>query len=249
MKIFIVWILAIYFLVDSILRALRSTLNLGTFMMYCITVALWVYALFHSQIDAFCKNGFGYTLKIIFWIGCAVLLLLMLFVAVSGYSDRANGNEKVVIVLGAGLRGEQVSGLLARRLDVAYSYYREHSDITIVVTGGQGMQEIIPEATAMRRYLIEKGVPSEQIIEENKSHSTEENFAFARDLLAQRGIGTDVPMAFATNAFHCYRAGKYAEAVGFESVSSLPASIGLNTVLPSYMREAFAVLHYWVFKQ
>ena len=249
MKIFIVWILAIYFLIDSILRALRSTLNLGTFMMYCLTAALWVYALFHTKIDLFCETGFGYILKVAFWIGCAILALLMLFVAISGYSDRADGDEKVVIVLGAGLRGEQVSGLLARRLEIAYDYYKEHPDTIIVVTGGQGLQEVIPEATAMRAYLIDKGVPAAQIIEENKSHSTEENFAFARDLLAERGIAADVPMAFATNAFHCYRAAKYAEDVGFQDVSSLPASIGLNTILPSYMREAMAVLHYWVFKQ
>ena len=75
-----------------------------------------------------------------------------------------------------------------------------------------------------------------------------QNLLFAKELLEERGIGADDPMAVVTNAFHCYRARCYARLVGFEQVRSIPASIGLNSVLPCYMREVFAVLYYWVFK-
>ena len=35
MKIIFVWLLAIVFLIDSVLRAIRSSFNLGVLMMYC----------------------------------------------------------------------------------------------------------------------------------------------------------------------------------------------------------------------
>lgn len=146
MKLIFVWLLAIVFLIDSVLRAIRSSFNLGVLMMYLITAALWMYALFHTKIDAFCAAGAGRVLKIIFFCCCAVFALLLIFVAVSGYSDTATKQEKTVIVLGAGLRGERVTDLLARRLDAAYDYHLENPNAVIVVTGGQGPGEDIPEA-------------------------------------------------------------------------------------------------------
>ena len=188
MKIIFVWLLAIVFLIDSVLRAIRSSFNLGVLMMYLITAALWIYALFHTKIDAFCAAGAGRVLKIIFFCCCAVFALLLIFVAVSGYSDTATKQEKAVIVLGAGLRGERVTDLLTRRLDAAYDYHLENPNAVIVVTGGQGPGEDIPEARAMKAYLVEKGVPEKQILEEASSTSTEENFCFARNFGTERSF-------------------------------------------------------------
>lgn len=247
-RIIIVWVLAVVLLADSVARSFRSNFNFGLLLMYLLTAALWVYALFHRSIDAFCAEGIGRWLKILFFCGVGLFCLLLGFVAVSGYAGGATGAEKAVVVLGAGLRKDVPSDLLRRRLDAAYAYYQENPEVVIVVTGGQGNGETIPEGVAMGRYLAEKGVPQEQIIVEQKSTSTEENLLFAKELLEQRGIGADEPMAVVTNAFHCYRARCYARLVGFEQVSSIPASIGLNSVMPCYMREVFAVLYYWVFK-
>ncbi len=248
MKIIIVWLLAIFFLIDSVLRGLRSNFTVGVLMVYCITAALWVYAIFHKRIDAFCAAGVGRVLKILFFCGCGVFALLLAFVAVSGYTDTAGGDERAVIVLGAGLRGTRVSGLLARRLDAAYAYHLENPDAVIVVTGGQGAGEDIPEARAMKDYLVEKGVPEALIFEEDQSTSTEENFRFARRVLETHGLGADVPIAYVTNAFHCYRAGKYAALAGFTDVDAVPASIAAASVLSCYLREVLALLYYWVFR-
>ncbi len=248
MKSVIVLILALLFLADSIFRALRSNLNLGTLMMYGITALLWIYFFFEKPIDAFCAHGFGRFLKIAFFCGCGLLLALMLFVFASGLSDTATHKEKAVIVLGAGLRGERVSGLLARRLDAAYEYHLKNPSAVIVVAGGQGPGETIPEAAAMKRYLTQKGVPEALVLEEGKSTSTEENFRFAADILKARGFDGSEPIAYVTNEFHCYRAGKYARLAGFTDVNAVPASIGWSSILPCYMREALAVLYYWVFK-
>ena len=248
LKIYIIWALAVFLLGDSIYRSTCSNFNFGLFIIYMITAAMWIYALFHRQIDAFCDHGVGRVLKILFFCGCAVYGVLLGFVAVSGFSDRPQGDEKAIVVLGAGLHGERISSLLKCRLDTAYDTWQTNPEAMVVVTGGQGPGEDIPEATAMRRYLLEKGIPEEKLIEENRSTSTEENFLFAKKLLAEAGIPADAPIVFVTNAFHCYRAGKYAALVGFADVDAQPAGIPPTAIAPCYLREVFAVLYYWVFK-
>lgn len=248
MRIIIVWLLAIFFLIDSVLRGLRSNFNTGVLMVYCITAALWIYAIFHKHIDAFCAHGVGRVLKILFFCGCAVFAGLLAFVAVSGYANTANRDEKAVIVLGAGLRGTRVSNVLERRLIAAYDYYQENPNVVIVVTGGQGPGEDIPEAQAMKAWLVERGVPAGQILEEDRSTSTEENFRFARAILEANGFDAGAPTAYVTNAFHCYRAGRYAALTGFSDAHAVPASISASSILSCYLREVMAVLYYWVFR-
>lgn len=248
LRMIVVWVLAVLFLGDSILRSLRSNFNFGLLLVYLITAGLWAYGLFYKPIDAFCAAGFGRVLKILFFCGVGVLAALVAFVAASGYAQQPTGGERAIIVLGAGLRRDTPSDLLRRRLDAAYDAWLRDPEALIAVTGGQGAGETIPEGVAMARYLKEKGVPENQLVVEQKSTSTEENLLFARELLAQRGVDASQPVAVVTNAFHCYRARGYARLVGFEDVRSVPASIGANSVLPCYLREAFAVLYYWVFK-
>lgn len=57
------------------LRAARTNLTLGNAMMYGITAAVWVYALFQKRIDAFCAAGTGRVLKYVFFAGCGAYLL------------------------------------------------------------------------------------------------------------------------------------------------------------------------------
>lgn len=248
MKMKLIWLLALFLLVDSVLRILRSSFNLGSFLMYVITALVWAYALFHRSIDAFCAAGAGRVLKILFFCGCAVFVGLMVLIGVLGHMEPPTGEEKAVIVLGAGLRGERVTGLLARRLDATLAYHAKNPDALIVVTGGQGPGESIPEAQAMKKYLVERGVQDPLVFVEPKSTSTEENFAFAGEILAREGISEGDAVAYVTNTFHCYRAGKYAQSAGFSNANAVPATIGADSVLPCYMREVFAVMYYWVFR-
>ncbi|MDL2218883.1 YdcF family protein [Ruminococcaceae bacterium OttesenSCG-928-O06] len=249
LKSIITWALAALFTANSIAISLRTNYNAGTLIMWGCSAALVVYGLFHRSIDSFTATPVGRVIKAVFIGGVCLYAALFLFVAVSGYSGRAKGDEKALIVLGAGLRGESVGDLLRRRLVAAYDAWQENPEALLVVTGGQGPGEDIPEAVAMQRWLVEKGVPEACILVEDKSTSTEENLRFAQALLAEKGIGADAPVAVVTNAFHCYRAGRYAEKLGFTSVRTLPASMNLTTLLPSYLREVLAILYMWVFRR
>lgn len=78
--------LAIVSLYDSVLRLLRANFNFGTFLLYCITAALWIYAI-SQPIDLFCAQGFGRVLKYGFFAGCIALMGIIAFLAISGYAQ------------------------------------------------------------------------------------------------------------------------------------------------------------------
>jgi uncharacterized SAM-binding protein YcdF (DUF218 family) len=247
-KMIAVWTLAILFTVNSVSMALRAHYSTGHLLMYLCSLGLIIYGLFHRQIDAFTAHGPGRALKILTAAGLLVYGILFGFVAVSGYAGRARGDEKSIIILGAGLHGETVSDLLRRRLAAALDLWQANPEAVIVVTGGQGPGESLPEARAMERWLRERGVPEEKLIEEAQSTSTEENLLFARRLLQAEGIAPEAPTAVVTNAFHCYRARQYAAKLGFSEVRTEPASISPGVLLPSYLREVLAIMYMWMFR-
>lgn len=243
------WFLVLLLTVQAFWTVTHSNFTLGMVLVVVLAAAAWVLKLFYRPIWLFVQSTLvGKLLLLVVSAGILVVLGLLAFVVVSGYASQPTGQEPVMVVLGGGLRRDKPSAVLACRLDKACDFWRQHPEVTIVVTGGQGRDELCPEGAAMKKYLAEKGIPEEQIIAETKSTSTEENFAFSRVLLEEWGFSVDTPVVVVTNAFHCYRGREYARMAGFTEVTSLPAGIPVTAALPCYLREAFALLYYWVFK-
>ena len=81
-----------------------------------------------------------------------------------------------IIIHGAGLDGTRPTPLLAGRIDKALELWnKQHQPGKFVASGGQGADEVVSEAQAMRDYLLEKGVPADAILMEDKSTTTWEN--------------------------------------------------------------------------
>ncbi|GEP20231.1 YdcF family protein [Pediococcus argentinicus] len=116
------------------------------------------------------------------------------------------------VVLGAGVRSETVTPLLKSRLDKAIQYYnRQGQTGKFVVSGGQGPDEPVSEAFAMRKYLLSQNIPDEQIIMEDKSTTTLENMRFSKQKIDQDWNGTGKPhIIFSTNNYHVLRGAIYA---------------------------------------
>ncbi|KRO25026.1 YdcF family protein [Lactiplantibacillus fabifermentans] len=97
-----------------------------------------------------------------------------------------------IVVLGAGLMPDgRPTRTLSYRLKAAAKLYHQqrvktHQPLTIVVSGGQGADEVMAESTAMRQYLVAIGVPREAIVEENQSTSTAENLKLSHAVLVKR---------------------------------------------------------------
>ena len=225
-----------------------SNFNMGNLMVWLLAAAAVGYALFRRPLDAWFRTGPGRAVGWILAAGAICYGLVVGFAAVSGYAHTASGKEKALIVLGAGLRKDRPSLLLRYRLDAAYAFAQDHPDVLVITSGGQGRDEWVPEGQAMRDYLVQKGLDPDRVLAECRSTSTEENFAFSLEILRQHGLDPQDPLAYCTNPFHCYRAGCYARMAGFVNAASIPAATPLRSFLPCYLREALALLYYWVFK-
>jgi uncharacterized SAM-binding protein YcdF (DUF218 family) len=90
----------------------------------------------------------------------------------------------------------------------------------------------------MEEYLIKHGVPKEQIIQEDKSTSTRENFEFSRRLMNVPDDET-MKIVFITNDFHVFRSRILAKRFGFEGYA-ISAPTPRVILVNSYLREFFA---------
>ena len=184
-------------------------------------------------------------IKCIFYIGAALALAAVVFLLLWGKTDTADCNEDAVIVLGAGLRGDKPSKALASRLNAALEYYQENPDTVIVVSGGQGDDELISEALAMEIYLTERGVPISSIIKEDRSTSTEENFLFSKDILDSR-FDKDYTALYVTNEYHIFRAGLIAKRAGVENATHISGVSPWYIVIPGAIRECMAIVRFYL---
>src|SRR5699024_4859620 len=168
-------------------------------------------------------------------------VFLFQLIAYAGYAlsysrlDRV-GEADVVVVLGAGLNGNQVTPLLASRLDRGIeeldACVDAGRDATIVVSGGQGVDEVVSEAEAMQAYLVSQNVDAHRILVEDQSTTTAENLQFTVALLRTEGI-TWHRMAVVTSNFHVLRAASITESMG------LPAAAVGSPTAPYYVPTAF----------
>jgi uncharacterized SAM-binding protein YcdF (DUF218 family) len=139
-----------------------------------------------------------------------VSFLFVCFLVYAFVYSRVRSSRKVdfIIVLGSGLRGSRVPPLLASRLDRGKQVYdravRRGRSPMMITSGGQGRGEDLPESHAMASYLIERGVPEQRILREDRSTTTLENLTFSRELMVARQ--PKYRCLIVTNNFHAFRA-------------------------------------------
>lgn len=143
---------------------------------------------------------------------------------------RPKYNIDYIIVLGCGLiNGKEVSYLLASRIDKALKFYQKQAIHTvppkIILSGGQGSDELISEAQAMKDYIVAKDIACDDLILEDKSKNTYENMVFSKDIIT-RLSNKAIKILFVTNNFHVFRSAIFAKKVGIQA-----QGIGARTAL------------------
>lgn len=131
-------------------------------------------------------------------------IIISMFYTTSSFVNLVNlfpGKLDYIVVLGAGLIGDQVTPLLASRIDKGIAIYQKQPGCKLLMSGGQGPDEIIAEGQAMANYALEKGVAAEDILIENQSTNTEENLKFSYALMKSGSR-----FALVTNYYHVFRA-------------------------------------------
>lgn len=221
-----------------------SNFTFGIVFLFLAGLILLGYSIWYAPINA--MTGILCWVRRAGKLGFLLLTVMIAFLAIYGRFDTVTYQEDAIIVLGAGLHGDVPSKTLAQRLKTAIAYHQKNPDAIIVVSGGQGFQELRPEAEAMAEYLEAHQVPSSCILQESNSASTYENFRFSKELLEKKLPGKSLSVAYITNGFHCYRAGKLAEQAGFSHPTHLHAPVAWYTWAANYLRECAAVMQLWL---
>ena len=194
-----------------------------------------------------------------FCTACAVI-----FVAVElmiGWSAIASSRRaaEYVIVLGAKVRGSEVSNSLKKRLDRALHYAENNPNTVLVLSGGQGAGEDISEARAMYDYLQYNGIPESQLLLEEQSVNTVQNIVYSKKVIdyqekykamaakeslmdSYRERSDSVKIAVLTSNYHVFRAKSIAKKQGIYNVSGIAAPGDPVLAIHMWVREGFAVL-------
>ena len=177
---------------------------------------------------------------------CIISLLIAIEGIIIGYPKHDTTNSDYILVLGAGLRQDcYPTTILSSRLYAAKECIEEYGNTgKVIVSGGKGNDEKISEAEAMKKYLIDIGVPEDMILVENKSTNTNENLEFSRKIIENdSGKAIDeVNVKIVTTDFHAFRSRFLAKKNGYSKVSNYSSPTTWYLIPITYFRESFAVV-------
>lgn len=213
----------------------------GAFILLMDLLFLLNYFVFHHYLIWRFMRLMGY---FIIYFG---VVLILFFIATAFYGLIPVAFDKdFIIVLGAGLLPDGgISPLLQQRLDRAIRFFRQQTKRTqkrpcrLIVSGGQGVDEPFSEAFAMKRYLIEKGIPEELILEEDASVNTYQNLLYSKGIMDT--YKENYKCLFITNNFHVVRSSLYAHRVGLET-DGLGAWTPIYFLPYAFLREFIALV-------
>ncbi|GGL16190.1 SanA/YdcF family protein [Planomonospora parontospora] len=116
----------------------------------------------------------------------------------------------VALVLGAAVHGGHPSPMLARRLDIAAELYRAGRVRALLLSGDNGRRGY-DEPTAMRDYLLARGVPGRALVLDYAGFDTWDSCVRARDVFGATRL------TVVTQVFHLPRAVALCRAAGLEA--------------------------------
>jgi len=115
-----------------------------------------------------------------------------------------------IIVLGAGVWGENPSPMLEDRLLEGIKLYENNVAPKIIMTGNHGREEY-DEVNVMKKFAMDKGVPSGDIFMDHAGFSTYESLYRAKEIFEAQKI------VIVTQEYHLYRALHIANELGIEA--------------------------------
>lgn len=223
----------------------KGIVNIGNITGLTVGVICLAVAIF---LDPMIRLSDQKVFKIVYAVVSVLILAIVALGIVTGIcisrgSQSEPPEDAVLIVLGCQVKGDKPSLMLAKRIDRAEVYLREHPETIAILSGGKGNGEDMSEAECMYRTLMSKGIAEERLIKEDRSTSTVENLEFTTKILEEKGLGRDI--AIVTNEFHQYRAGEIAKSLDLNS-GAVPSETAWWLWPTFEVREMYAVLAQWI---
>jgi uncharacterized SAM-binding protein YcdF (DUF218 family) len=174
-----------------------------------------------------------------------IALFLITTVRIYRYgSNSVDTNADAAVVLGAAVWTNSVSPVFRERINHAIELHRLGKVSKLIFTGGQGSSNEPTEAATARAYALANGVPAQDILIEQKSHTTYENILYAKEVADAHKIKK---VLIVSDPLHMKRAMTMAADVGFEAYPSPTPTTkyqSWRTQLREVCREAFYYLGY-----
>ncbi|UYT93680.1 YdcF family protein [Enterococcus hirae] len=243
-----VYILIVFLFWNGLLVLKRESRSLANLLTLLLAIFLTLYTIFQIFFIQYFPQWFNVLFTAVPLILFYLFVVFYNFITVSFLYqfNRPRYNQNYIIVLGAGLlNGETVSPLLAKRIDKAIAFYWAQSKATLnppilLMSGGQGSDEKVPEAIAMKQYALAKGIPERDILVEANSKTTLENMRFSKELMDQQ-TGGPYRAIFTSNNYHIFRAGLYAKQAGLKA-DGIGAKTAFYYLPNAFLREYIAIL-------
>ncbi len=115
-----------------------------------------------------------------------------------------------ILILGAGVRGNNPSPMLEDRLLQGIELYKRGVAKKIIMSGDHGSKNY-DEVNVMKNFAIEHGVPSEDIFMDHAGFSSYESMYRAKEIF---GVKTAIVV---TQKYHLYRSLYIAKRLGIEA--------------------------------
>jgi len=150
------------------------------------------------------------------------------------------------VVLGAAVWSQNVSPVFRERINHAVDLYRKGKVRKLIFTGGQGNSNEPTEAAAASSYAQANGIPIQDILVEQKSHTTFENIVYAKQLADANNLRT---VLIVSDPMHMKRAMTMARDVGltaYPSPTPTTRYVSWRTQLSELVRETFYYLGYLI---
>ena len=188
--------------------------------------------------------------KVAILISLLVVSLIILSAIITAVSIAHYGklDEKahcdVAIILGAATSGEKISPVYRERINHGIWLFENGYVDYLILTGGVGKGNEKSDAYVAKQYAIEKGVPEQVILIEEKSKITEENLEYAKEIMDAFSMDTAI---IVSDPLHMKRAMLMAKDYGIEACSSpTPTTMykSAKTQIPFLAREVFFYIGY-----
>lgn len=176
------------------------------------------------------------------FISClTVFIITECFIIGCGFASPKE-NADYLILFGSQVRSYGPSMDYNGRIKKAYEYLSENKETLVIVSGGQGNNEIMSEAQCGRETLIKMGIDEKRIIMEDQSTSTQQNLLNCKAIIDKREGEKEVSVVFVSANYHLLRIRYLADKFDYGKTSTL-ASNGLFFLVPYYyFREFFALI-------
>lgn len=133
-------------------------------------------------------------------VACIFLVPVAFFIWMHSAPQQA-GDADALIVLGYRCDDDELHPLLQDRLDAVLDLLGKYKYQRIIVSGG-AVASSRTEAEIMKQYLMERGVPEEKIILEDRSRNTVHNVVNSSILMQEHGLKSCL---LVSNSFHIRR--------------------------------------------